>query len=383
MAASGPIPLRAPPAASESDDSTNGLAAPLRFAAIATLVTFIFAYVAYVLLENRFPDEPLQIWNRWDTIHYLNIAENGYGTDPAREILIIWPPLYPWLIRALHWLPGGYLGAGLLISFVSYLLAVVGLYRLAGLDFPREVSMRAVIYLSIFPSAYFLHAAYTEALFLALVVWSFLSARRGHWAWAGLLAGLASFTRITAFGLFPALLFEYLLQKEFRLRRVRADVLWLALIPLGFIAYLGVNYAVYDNPFAFLEMSRREHHKMVAAPWVGAQAVWGSGFGDGPRRVLTVSVSELIAGVSSGLLALYAVVRMRGSYSVYLLLSWATFAFTSFWASTTRYWLPLFPIFILLAVWGQRRTLHWTFCMSFGMAYTLFLALFVRGAWAF
>jgi len=381
MAASGPIPLHVPP--SGPDESANPLGRLLRFATVATVLTFIFAYVAYVLLENRFPEDPLQIWNRWDTVHYLNIARNGYGTDPEREILIIWPPLYPWLIRALHWLPGGYLGAGLFISFVSYLLAVIGLYRLVGLDFSREVSIRTVIYVSIFPSAYFLHAAYTEALFLALVVWSFLSARRGLWAWTGVLAGLASFTRITAFGLLPALLFEYLLQKGFRPRRVSADVLWLALIPLGFLAYLGVNYAVYETPFAFLEMSRREHHKMVSAPWVGAQATWGSGLGYGPRRFLTVSLSELIAGVSSGLFALYAAVRMRSSYSIYLLLSWATFAFTSFWASTTRYLLPLFPIFIVLAVWGERRTLHWTFCMSFGMAYTLLLALFVRGAWAF
>ena len=382
MARRGPFPIRG---LLEGDraEPPSPLGPAVTFATIATITTFIFAYVAYVLLENRFPDRAFEIWLRWDTVHYVDIARGGYGTDPEREFLIIWPPLYPWLIRAFQWLPGSFLGAGLFISFVSYLAAIVGLFRLVGLDFRRDTAMRAVIYISIFPAAYFFHAAYTEALFLALVVWSFLSARRGNWAWAGLFAGLASFTRITAFGLAPALVFEYLLQREFRLRRIRADALWLLLVPLGFGAYLWVNQAVYGTPFAFLEMAEARNHKVLSAPWVGAEAVWGSGLGDGARRTLTVSVSEVVSGVLTGLLALYAFARMRTSYAIYLFLSWATFAFTSFWASTTRYILPLFPVFILLSVWGERRTLHWAICMSFGMTYTLLLALFVRGAWAF
>jgi 4-amino-4-deoxy-L-arabinose transferase-like glycosyltransferase len=382
MATRGPIPLRGL-SSDEHAKPAGSLGPVLSFGTIATVVTFVFAYVAYVLLENQFPAAPFEIWRRWDTVHYLNIARHGYGTDPGREILIIWPPLYPWLTRGFQWLTGNYLGAGLFISFVSYLAAIVGLYRLVDLDFPRDTAMRTVIYISIFPAAYFLHAAYTEALFLALVVWSFLSARRGRWGWAGLLAGLASFTRITAFGLLPALCFEYLVQSEFRLRQVRADALWLLLVPLGFCVYLWVNQSVYGTPFAFLEQARLQNHKVFSAPWVGAQAVWGSGVGDGPRRVLTVSMSEVASGVLTGLLAVYAFVRMRTSYAIYLFVSWATFAFTSFWASTTRYILPLFPVFILLAVWGERRTLHWAICMTFGMAYTLLLALFIRGAWAY
>ena len=81
--------------------------------------------------------------------------------------------------------------------------------------------------------------------------------------------------------------------------------------------------------------------------------------------------------------ALYGLLRLRTSYAIYMFLSWATFAFTSFWASTTRYLLPLFPGFILLALWGERKPVHWTLCVSFVMAYSLLLALFVRGRWAF
>ena len=164
MAQRGPIPLRGL-LADDHTESAGPLGPPVSFATIATVATFVFAYVAYVLLENRFPDEALEIWRRWDTVHYVHIARDGYGTDPERVFLIMWPPLYPWLMRGFRWLPGSYLGAGLFISFVSYLAAVIGLYRLVGLDFPRDTAMRAVIYISIFPAAYFFHAAYTEALF--------------------------------------------------------------------------------------------------------------------------------------------------------------------------------------------------------------------------
>ena len=147
---------------------------PLVGGAIATVLTFVVAYVGYVLFENRFPDGFFEIWRRWDTIHYLSIAMDGYGTDADHRILIIWPPLYPWLIRSCRPIAGGYLGAGLFVAFVGYLAAVVGLYRLVALDFPERVARRAVIYLTIFPTAYFLHAAYTESTYIALIVGSFL-----------------------------------------------------------------------------------------------------------------------------------------------------------------------------------------------------------------
>jgi hypothetical protein len=66
-----------------------------------------------------------------------------------------------------------------------------------------------------------------------------------------------------------------------------------------------------------------------------------------------------------------------------MLISWANFGFTSYWLSAARYLLPLFPLFMLLALWGERRTLHWALCFGFLMSYSFFVTLFVRGWWAF
>ena len=187
-----------------------------------------------------------------------------------------------------------------------------------------------MLYLAIFPTAYFLHAAYSESLFLLLVLGSFYAARRERWAWAGALGALATFTRITGFGLIPALLVEYLIQKRFRLREIRADVLYLALVPLGLGVYMLVNYVV---------------------------------LGDA--------------------VALVAAFRLRLSYVVFVLLAWANFGFNSWWISTARYLLVLFPAFILLALWGERRPVHWLICLSFFTSYTILMLVYVQGPWTF
>jgi len=356
---------------------------PLSLAFIATVATFVFAFVGYVVFEDRFPDSFFGIWKRWDTLHYIHIARDGYGTDEARQRLIIWPPLYPWLMRGLGPLVGGHLHAGLLIAFASYAAAMLLLYRLVALDWPERIARRTILYFSIFPTSYFLHAAYTEAPFVLMVVGAFYAARRGHWGVAGALGGLAALTRVTWVALLPALLLEYLVQKRFRLRSVRPDVLYLLLMPLGFAVFLAVNYAVYGNALEFLEMARKVNSKQVSAPWVGMERVIGLGRASTPSRFVTIGVFEPIAGLAALAAALWCVVRMRASYAAYMVFAWVILGFNSFWLATARYLVPLFPGFVMLALWGERRNVHTALCVVFLMTYTMLMTLFVRGWWTY
>jgi Gpi18-like mannosyltransferase len=59
--------------------------------------------------------------------------------------------------------------AGLIISNVAGLIGMTVLYQLVKEDFGEDQAVNAVLYFSIFPSAFFLAAAYTESLFLCLV----------------------------------------------------------------------------------------------------------------------------------------------------------------------------------------------------------------------
>jgi hypothetical protein len=356
---------------------------PLALALLLALGSYVVAYLGVILLADRFPESLFGMWHRWDAVHYIQIARDGYGTEPENRFLIVWPPLYSWLTRAAGALVGDMHLAGLVVSLASYGGASVLLYRLVALDFPERVAFRTVLYLGIFPTAYFLHAAYSEALFLLLVLGSFYSARHERWALAGALGGLASFTRITAFGLIPALLVEYLIQKRFSLREIRPDVLYLGLVPLGFGLYMLVNYMVMGNPVAFLEIAQDRHFKFLAPPWVGIERVWATAMGSGPRWLLIITVYEVGLGLAALLVILVATLRLRASYVVFAVLSWANFGFNSWWISTARYLLVLFPAFLVLALWGERRLVHWAICFTFLTSYTILMLVYVQGPWTF
>src|SRR5207244_4101387 len=109
-----------------------------------------------------------------------------------------------------------------------------------------------VLLLAFAPVAFFFSAPYTESLFLVLSVGAFLAARTGRWALAGLAAGAASGTRSTGALLLLPLLILYLYgpraDRESPPARpgwrtliprhpVRPDILWLALAPVGIVAF--------------------------------------------------------------------------------------------------------------------------------------------------
>jgi len=378
----GLVPSRLHRKESDARESLSPLRIVL-FGLLATAITYLVAWIGFVVLEDRFPSTPISIWRRWDALHYIAIARDGYGTDAAREMLAIWPPLYSWCIRLLAPVVGGYHEAGLVLSCLFYLGTVLALYRLVALDFPERVAARAVVYLSLFPTAYFLHAAYSESLFAMLVVGSFLAARRGRWGIAGVAGGLAAMTRVTWIALLPALIIEYAIQKGFRWRELRWDSAYLLLLPLGFCVFLGINQQVYGDPLHFMEIQRTVMGKRLAPPWVGLETIWSNGRAAGASRFITIGVFETIAVVGALVISVVAALRLRASYATFMIVGWCNMAFTNWWLGSARYWLPLFPAFLVLALWGERRTVNAALCMISLMTYTLLVVLFVRGWWTY
>ncbi|SNY53477.1 mannosyltransferase family protein [Paractinoplanes atraurantiacus] len=165
-------------------------------------------------------------WNGWDAGHYVRIAESGYHLGPGFPAFF---PLYPMLIH----LFGGGPGAALFVAHASAYGALVLLYRLADYEFGPRVAQRAAWYLAVFPMGFFLFIGYNESLFLLLVVGALYAARRGHWWLAGTLGAFSSATRLFGLLLILPLAVEYLRQRG----RMRADVLSLALVPLGVVGY--------------------------------------------------------------------------------------------------------------------------------------------------
>ena len=161
-------------------------------------------------------------WQRFDTQHYMRIAEEGY----AHEEDSVFPPLYPIASRILGTLfgsgPAGNLWAAALISNLAFIGLLILLFIVAEHDLGQEFAPRTLIYLTFFPTGFFLLAPYSESLFIFLALASIWAARHNGRFWlAGLLGFLASLTRLTGWVLVIPLAYEWWIQwgRPFLVRR--------------------------------------------------------------------------------------------------------------------------------------------------------------------
>jgi Gpi18-like mannosyltransferase len=365
------------------------LKAALLIALAAKLAVFVIGYssaysTAYMAGAST---EPFQLllnqFCKWDGPHYMFIAQNGYVNSGDAANFIVFFPLYPLLVRLATFNLAYVNLSGLFVANLFSVVSVIYLFMLARLDFSERVATKAVLFLCVFPTAYFLSATYTEGLFLALTIASLYYARKASWAVAGFLGLLASLTRIAGLLLLPVLIVEYLHQKKYRIRAVNLRVLWLCLPALGFLAYLVLNHQVTGNFFAFLEI-QRAHWYETLNPLGGFVGAIGWAIGAGFPEGLTLGYAQLAFAVFGFLMVLAGyVAKLRPSYQVYLLLNWGISVSTSFWLSVPRYVLIMFPMFLTLAAYSRKRAVTVSMGAVFSIVLGFFTWLFASGIFAF
>src|SRR5437868_5051537 len=104
----------------------------------------------------------VNMWSRWDAEWYVQVARGGYRYAPGVKSNTAFFPLYPVLLRASHVLLlnsssyASWFIAGIVLSNICLLVALVFLRALLIIDFEPFVATRAVSYLLIFPTSFFL-----------------------------------------------------------------------------------------------------------------------------------------------------------------------------------------------------------------------------------
>jgi hypothetical protein len=132
----------------------------------------------------------LGVWERFDTLWYLHVADVGYDCPES----VVFPPLYPLLIRIAAPLAGSPLVAALIVSTLASLLLFWAFHRLAVLDMPPDKARRAVLLYGLWPPSFIFFAGYPDSLTIALMLSAIVFARSERWwlaATFGFLAGLA------------------------------------------------------------------------------------------------------------------------------------------------------------------------------------------------
>lgn len=353
---------------------------------LAKVLVFSLGYATTYLNEG--PAPPLQIvmnqFTRWDSPHYIDIAKNWYVAQGEQRIFLVFFPLYPILIR-LSTVDLNYINlSALLVSNISSIIGFTYLFKLAKFDFDDNVAKKAVLYLSIFPTAYFLSAPYTEGLFFALTIGSIYYARSAKWPLAGILSLFAALTRLAGLLLLPVLFVEYFNQKEWKLRRIDLNTFWLSLAVIGFLIYLNINNQVSGNPFMFMYYQQNPPWYNTINPLLGLTRAWGWATTAAFPENITIGAAPLAFGVV-GLLAILAglKLRFRLSYNVYMLFTWLLSVSTGWWISVPRYVLAMFPMFILFGLLTNRKIVNGVLILCSAVALCFFTVLFAMGQWAF
>jgi Gpi18-like mannosyltransferase len=363
----------------------------------------VLGVVAWQLVRGGQAAFPaVELWDRWDAPHYTDIIVYGYrAVDPGNLVdphgyrqvypgdlglYIVFYPLFPWLGAVVNALIHQPVWSAFIVSGIASLFVAPLMYRLVRHDESPDVALRSAWFLLIFPTAYFLHIGYTEALFMALVLGSFLAARIDRWWLAGLLGGLAALTRINGLVLLLALPVEAATQwymqppgaRQFRWR-------WLAigLVGAGFAVYLALNLALYGTPFQFLHVQQEHWFKSLASPIDAIAIALGWFKSSEPENRLMFGFMELLFVAIGFVGTIVAAIRFRPSWFAWMAGNLVLFVSTSFLLSTPRYALTLFPLFVALALPTRRTWLLLAVSTVSIVGFLYFASRFATGGWAF
>ncbi|MBR8639939.1 glycosyltransferase family 39 protein [Streptomyces tuirus] len=309
----------------------------------------------------------------WDGWWYQQIARHGY--DPALEPVpgatglitlegnsAAFFPLYPALMRLVSECTGlGLFGAGLTVSVLASFVAALGVHAVATRLGGHRAGLVAAGLWAVWPGSGTEWSGYSESLYTALAAWACHAVMTRRWLTAGVLTCAAGLTRPTAAALVAALAVAALLSLRRRQDGIRRPLAAVAMAPLGLFGYLAwVNYRMGDiNGYSKLQDGAWAHKfdwgvhtfdVLTSIPVGHFDYLFAMPFEDviGVCVVLTVPVLTVL------------LIRLRppAVLVVYTVLSYLMVMTTQqYFGNVSRYLLPLFPLFVPLAL--AMRRLRW------------------------
>jgi len=369
----------------------------LTFCAVAIIARILFFFIASISPEFlpyqpsfSYPDAleryslPKWIYSfaGFDGVHYLVIAERGYkSAGMIQAFFPVWPLILDFGhstisqlgIKQLNTISWGLFLNGLILPILLFTWHTFVHAIYPELVSPKKKWLPTLLLLS-FPTSLFFFALYSEALFLTLVLGSFLAAHTKNWKLAIVLTIVASATRIVGVLLVPALLLEFwwqqqsLATKHFEWQAIKKSlhfralfrflvtnykmILALALGSLGLLSYMTYLYLTFGDPLLFKTVQSTWGHQRSDSLILYPQVIFRY------MKMFFVSFSftvgwftiiqEFLVGISLPWLPLLFYKKIRPSHLLFgssvLLVPIATGTFSSL----PRYALAAFSIFLVL-----------------------------------
>lgn len=354
------------------------------------------------LLKQPYLQEPfLNARVAWDSEFYLSIALHGYD-DPLVRAIPPLPdaqppfdrplslnyaffPVYSLLMRVVA-VPLSLLGlnpiatatiAGVLISMLGTLAAMLALFDLVEPSLGEAGGIRAAFYLITFPTGFYLAQVYTEGLFVGLAFCALALVQRRQWFWAGGLVTIATLTRAVGVLLVVPLALAwvqaFLLPSERKITGRTIGTAAIVLLPI-------VTLLLWRNSFwgGAFRIVQKQFFRCEAFALDRAWMSWRDGClalaGNNPQTTVFYAIE--LAAIGLGLTACLLTLRRNPGIAVYGLLLIAISTTCGIAQGLPRYVLPVPAIFWVLSQWGKSDVFDriWTLAsvLLMGLLATLF-----------
>lgn len=199
-------------------------------------------------LQSPAEESIFGVWRRWDAVHYLDLAANGYRVDhPGPTVFGVLTPLSIRAFDAL--LPGSLDLAAAVFETLAFGLALTLIYKVGEAYYgDAELGRWALLVTVLLPLSYFFQSPLSESIYLAMTLGMFYFGAKRRWWLAAICGVLATLARSQGVLLLPIAGLMLLEQNGFALkepsgwiapiRRAITQGWMLALIPLGFVGFL-------------------------------------------------------------------------------------------------------------------------------------------------
>jgi len=377
---------------------------------------FIIGYLAQFILKYK-PSFPyydqlalynlpqwLYSWANFDGVHYLTIIKKGYfGTGLIQAFF----PLFPLSIRFLNIFENP-LVTGLIVSNILAFLLFISFYSFSKTFFKNNHWQNLLVFI-LFPTSFFLGAFYTESLFLILVLNTFIQSHHRNWFRAGLLAALASGTKVVGILLIPSLIIGYFfgekklgelindiknkntrkklissLTNKLNLKSVRP----LSLIivgSFGLLSYMFYLWQKFDDPLYFFhvqsEFGGGRQENLILYPQVVYRYL---------KILITARpfdfkylayIQEFISGTIGLILILYSSKKIKLSHLIFVLGAFFVPTLTGTFSSMGRYILVCWPIFFVISDWLKNKKIRYLYFIISTLFLVINTVLFIQGYW--
>ena len=324
---------------------------------------FIIAFLFQLLLislvflfsvkNGTYPNRLTSVLSAWDAHHYQYLAKFGYSVSGDEANYIVFFPLYPVIVRLVNYIVPSVVFSSLLVTWIfsicTHFLYLVFLDSIK-LDLKTKL-LATILFFSSPINAYFF-SAYSEALYLFLVLLFFILMERKLYLLASVAGMLVALTRNVGVLLILPFLIQVFSDSRYRINR---HVLKAGIISAGLLVYLIINLVLFKDPFHFKGVMSEHWYKGVVSPIVSYRYL----LDDFPKHLVvessvTRTVDHVMLFLLPFLLTVYELVNHKHRYlpvglSVWVIANWLVIASQSFFLSSARYIFTLFPLYLMFA----------------------------------